>query len=136
MNNKVIMLDFINRINNLGLMTEFIMNIFGYKDIFDYNYMFRIIDDGNDLIMDIYDNVSENKFNRYVYSFYDSDYDYKREIGDKLFVHYINIFKIRDIDNNVLRLGYLFSLDMDKMIDYAKIFMNDKFILILDNIIK
>ena len=50
-------------------MTSFIKNFFDYKYLNDYNYIFRMIDNEVELIIDIYDNVSENRFNRYVFNF-------------------------------------------------------------------
>lgn len=130
------MIDFINNINNMNLMTEFIKNMFKNDNIFDYNYMFRFTTTDDEIIIDIYDNISDKKFNRYIYSFNIDNYNYKLEVEDRLYIHYINIFNIEDNDDNMLKLGYLFSLDNNKMIEYAKIFLNDEFVLILKDIIK
>ena len=64
MNRKNIMRDFINTINDNRLMTLFIKTIFGYENFFDYNYLFRMIDNDKEIIIDIYDIVSDNRINR------------------------------------------------------------------------
>ena len=69
MNKKNMMREFINIINNRKLMTDFIKNIFDYDNFNDYNYLFRMIEEDNGIIIDIYDNVSDNRFNRYIFLF-------------------------------------------------------------------
>lgn len=136
MNKKNIMRDFIKIVNNRGLMTEFIKNIFGYKNFFDYNYIFRLKDKENNLILDIYDNVTESKFNRYIFNFSKCDYTYKKEFKDNLYIHYISVLNINDSDYNLIKLAYLFKINNDKMIEYAKPFLDNELILILEDIIK
>lgn len=136
MNKKNIMRDFINQINDCKLMTLFIKNIFDYECFFDYNYLFRMNDGDNELIIDIYDNVSDNRFNRYIFSFEQVDYVLKVEEIENVFVNYIGVLNIEDCDNKLLKLGYLFNLDKDMMIDYAKSFLSLEIVDKLDNVLK
>ena len=61
------MIKFINEIINREMLTEFIKEIFNYENLFDYNYIFRMVDKDNFIIIDIYDNVSKNRFNKYIF---------------------------------------------------------------------
>lgn len=136
MNKKRVMCDFINEINNRKLMTLFIKNIFGYEEFYDYNYLFRMISTDNEIIIDIYDNVSDNRFNRYVFSFEKLGYDIKIIEESNVFVNYISINDIIDCNSNLLRLAYLFKIDDSLMIEYASSFLDNLFVSILDEIIK
>lgn len=135
MNRKDILKEFINEINYHGLMTKFINNIFGYKELNDYNYIFRMIDNEMELIIDIYDNVSENRFNRYVFNFESEEYDVMDTIYEDVFVKYINVIKVRDSDDKILKFAYLFRLDNKTMIKYAYTFLEPIFVDILIKII-
>lgn len=135
MNKKSIMWEFINKINDSKLMTQFIKNIFGYENFFDYNYLFRMIDGDNEIIIDIYDNVSDNRFNRYIFSFVNQDYGFNVVEEGNVFVNYINVLNITDSDNNLLKLAYLFKIDDEKMIEYANSFLDNVFVDILKNIV-
>ena len=100
MNKKKVMCDFINEINNRKLMTLFIKNIFKYEEFYDYNYIFRMTSTDYEIIIDIYDNVSNNRFNRYIFSFIDLGYDIKIIEENNVFVNYISINNVIDCDNN------------------------------------
>lgn len=134
MNNKDLMIEFINNIRDMGMLTEFIKYIFNYEYLEDYNYIFRIIDDDNLVIIDIYDNVSNNRFNRYIYDF-DGEV-FLNTIEDYILVKKISIKNLIDTDDKILKLGYLFKLDKKIMIEYATQFMDIKFVQILECIIK
>lgn len=136
MNNKDIMIQFINKIHGMGILTDFIKYIFDYESLFDYNYMFRMIDGDNHVIIDIYDNVSDNKFNRYIYDFIGNSDEIITYVEDDVFVKKISVKNLIDNDDMVIKLGYLFKLDRDLMIEYASLFMDIKFVEILDYIIK
>lgn len=136
MNKKDILRNFIGYINDNGLMTNFIKNIFNYENIFDYNYLFRMIDNNDSIIMDIYDNISDNRFNRYIFSFFDSGYDFKVVEEGNVFVNYICVVNVLNPQNNLLKLAYLFKLDKDEMILYAKTFLDYEFVIILMDLIK
>lgn len=127
---------FVNKINDRKLMTKFIINIFDYEKLQDYNYIFRMIDGNNEVIIDIYDNVSNNRFNRYIFSFIDNDYVFKVLEEGNVFVNYISIMDVVDSNNKLEKLAYLFKLDEDEMLGYANTFLNKIFVDILEEIIK
>ena len=128
---------FINKINDRKLMTKFIINIFDYEGLQDYNYIFRMIDGNNEVIIDIYDNVSDNRFNRYIFSFVNRDYVFKVSEEGNVFVNYISVLNMVDSSNKLEKLAYLFKLDEDEiMIEYASTFLDIEFVDILKNILK
>lgn len=136
MNNKSIMRNFIRIINDTGLMTKFIMNIFDYNNLNDYNYIFRFISHDKEIIIDIYDNISNNRFNRYIFSFLECNYDMKTVEENGIFVSYICVLNATDSNDKLLKLAYLFSLDKSRMIEYASSFLDNIFVEILIKIIK
>jgi len=136
MNKKNMMRDFIKAIDDNKMMTKFIKNIFDYSEFYDYNYLFRMIDGDNEVIMDIYDNVSDNRFNRYIFSFLEHEYDFRVIEEGNVFVNYINVLNIGDNNNKLLKLAYLFKIDNGKMIEYASSFLDNEFVLLLSDIIK
>ena len=117
-------------------MTKFIINIFDYEGLQDHNYIFRMIDGNNEVIIDIYDNVSDNRFNRYIFSFGEKDYTFKVLEEGSVFVNYISVMNMVDSDNKLEKLAYLFKLDENKMLDYANTFLCKFFVDILEEIIK
>lgn len=136
MNKKLYMKKFITIIQNRNLLTKFIMNVFDYSDLHDYNYIFRMIMDDDSIILDIYDNISDNRFNRYIF-------DFKSELDNidiiqegNVFVTKLPIKNMLDDDNKLCKLAYLFKLDNSKMIEYGKTFLDNEFVLILEEIIK
>lgn len=135
MNKKVIMSRFIEKIEDRKLMTLFIKELFDYDNFNDYNYLFRMKDDNKRVIIDIYDNVSSNRFNRYIFSFTKGDYDFKLVEDKNVFVSYINILNLYDSDNKLLKLGYLFRIRKNKMIDYAKTFLTDEIVKCLEEVL-
>ena len=136
MNKKNAMRDFIKKINDSNLMTQFIKNIFNYENFYDYNYLFRMIDNDDEVIIDIYDNVSDNRFNRYIFSFVNTGYDIKVIDEKNVFVSYINIKDVIDNDNKLLKLAYLFKIADSEMLAYANSFLDDIFVEILEDIIE
>lgn len=138
MNKRVLMKEFIETIDRRKLMTQFIKNMFNYQELYDYNYLFRIKEEGNMIVIDIYDNVSNNRFNRYIYRFSPGKYMIKIEEKDNVFVNYINIMNIDkdNYENNIIKLGYLFKLKKNKMIEYAHKFLSDEVVDILSEILK
>lgn len=135
MNKKAIMSRFIEKIEDRKLMTLFIKELFDYDNFNDYNYLFRMKDDNKRVIIDIYDNVSSNRFNRYIFSFTKGDYDFKLVEDKNVFVSYINILNLYDSDNKLLKLGYLFRIRKNKMIDYAKTFLTDEIVKCLEEVL-
>lgn len=136
MNKKNMMRDFINKIYNMKLMTLFIKNIFDYENFYDYNYIFRMVDNDDEVIIDIYDNVTDNRFNRYVFSFVESGYDITINEEGNVFVNYISVIDAKDSDNKLLKLAYLFKIEDDLMIDYASTFLDKEIVDILNELIK
>ena len=136
MNKKDLLYIFIKTIEDRKLLTNFIKNIFDYENFHDYNYLFRIINNDSQVIIDIYDNVSDNRFNRYIFNFSRSNYDIRVIKEGNVFVTYINVLKTEDSDNKLYKLAYLTRLTQSKMIEYAYTFLNKEFVNILEEIIK
>ena len=135
MSKKDMMVDFIEEIERKKLLTLFIGNLFDYDNFFDYNYLFRMTNEKNRIIIDIYDNVSDNRFNRYIFSFVKGKCDYKVIEDKNVFVNYINILNLSDSNNKLLKLGYLFKIEKTKMIEYANNFLDKEIVDCLINII-
>ena len=136
MNKKEMMLRFLRKIKYRKLMTSFLINIFDYNGLHDYNYIYRIEDNNDDIIIDIYDNISANRFNRYIFSFSNLEKDYQVYEKDSVFVTIINVINSKDNQNKLLKLAYLFNIDKEKMLDYANTFLDMEFIKIIKEIIK
>ena len=136
MNKKEIMYNFINEIKNRGLLTKFIKLIFNYDNFNDYNYIFRIFMESDRVVMDIYDNISDNRFNRYVFFFDNDKHGIKCIKEGNVYVTYINVLNISDGSNYLSKLAYLFKLDKEEMFEYANTFLEQEYIDILKDIIK
>lgn len=136
MNKRDILFTFINTIQEKKLLTDFIINIFDYDNFHDYNYLFRMTKDETKIIIDIYDNVSDNRFNRYIFDFGISNNKTKIMEDGNVYVTYINVLKLADSDNKLYKLAYLTKLDGERMISYASTFLNQCFVNILKNIIE
>lgn len=136
MNKKEMMLAFFRKIKYRKLMTKFLVNIFDYDGLNDYNYIYRIQDNNDNIVIDIFDNISINRFNRYIFSFNLNDLEYQVSEKDSVFVSVISVIKANDCNNKLLKLAYLFKIDNDKMIDYANSFLDMEFVKIIKGIIK
>ena len=136
MNKKEMMLAFFRKIKYRKLMTKFLVNIFDYDGLNDYNYINRIQDNNDNIVIDIFDNISINRFNRYIFSFNLNDLEYQVSEKDSVFVSVISVIKANDCNNKLLKLAYLFKIDNDKMIDYANSFLDMEFVKIIKGIIK
>ena len=132
--NKMRMIAFINYIEEHNIMTLFIKNLFDYRELYDYNYLFRLKVIGSNVIIDIYDNVSNNRFNRYIFNFNDEKDNYHSVNSDNVYVTYLNVLRTCDSENKLDKLAHLFSLKKREMYDYAKTFLDDIFIDILRKI--
>jgi len=133
--NQELMYQFVTYIYNNKLTTKFLRNILIYDELHDYNYIFRVALSDNYIIIDIYDNISENRFNRYIFDFNKRNHSFKMNQISNVYVTYINIFSTRKPSSNILKLAYLFKLSRSRMINYAKKFLDDEFIVILKKLI-
>ena len=137
MDKKEMFKEFVGRIASKGnILTLFIKSIFDYEEFYDYSYLFRMKEEGNTEIIDIYDNVSDNRFNRYMFIFDKGEYDIRVIEECNVFVSYIYVYNVVDSKDKLLKLAYLFNLDNDLMVEYAKSFLPDKIIQILIKVIK
>ena len=127
---------FIKTVQERGLLTDFIKLIFGYDNLYDYNYIFRLSTSNDEIIIDIYDNISDNRFNRYIFNYNNGKYNTKVISDGNVFKHYIDVLNLTDGDNKLYKLGYMSLLTNDELISYAKSFLTDEFIDILMEIIK
>lgn len=127
---------FIKRIERRKLLTLFIQNIFDYDNLYDYNYIFRINKEGDNLVIDIYDNVSVNRFNRYIFNYGNNVINNDNSCDNNVFITYINVNNIKDSNNKLYKLAYLFKLEDDNIITYANTFLDQKIVTILKTIIK
>ena len=132
MNKLDIMYKFIKRIGKEKKLTLLIINLFNYQNFHDYNYIPRIIKTSNEVILDIYDNVSANRFNRYIFNFSPSKYIIKKREENNVFVTTIWIENVKNQNNKLLKFAYLFkTLDFE----YAKTFLDKEIVDILNTII-
>ena len=136
MNKRDMLYRFIKRIERSKLLTLFIQNIFDYDNLYDYNYIFRINKEGDNLVIDIYDNVSVNRFNRYIFNYGNKVINNDNSCDNNVFITYINVNNIKDSNNKLYKLAYLFKLEDDNMIAYANTFLDQKIVTILKTIIK
>lgn len=136
MNKKVLFARYIRLIKRERELTNFIAYIFCYNDFYDYNYIFRLSEKKDRVVIDIYDNISDNRFNRYVFIFNNCSLNNKVIEENNVFITYININNLKDGDNKLYKLAYLFKLDKIEMIKYANTFLEYKYIELLKRIIK
>ena len=128
---------FISIIRDRELLTEFIKYIFEYQELHDYNYIFRIELSNKDVIIDIYDNVSEHRFNRYIFSYKKGEYSNGVIANNNsVFVTYIDVLGLTDSSILMYKLGYMTTLSKKKLLVYAKTFLPDIYVEILKEIIK
>lgn len=136
MNKRILMGKYIRKIKRTKELTSFIAFIFDYDNFNDYNYIFRMKEEDNRIIIDIYDNISDNRFNRYIFNFNNSNLKSRVVKEGNVFVNYINISSLNDCNNKLYKFGYLFKLDKDKMVEYANSFLDKKYVDILVSILK
>ena len=136
-NKKKIMKEFLELILKKNLLTKFLNDIFEYNKFKDYNYIYRLCSDEESIVIDIYDNISVNRFNRYIYSFMcNNDYDYMVEVHNNVYVHYYNVFRLGGKLDKRMMFGYLFTLSYDKMVEYAREFMDTEYLECLEMVLK
>ena len=63
--NREVLSEFLYSLEEEKKLTKFLKIIFKYKVLHDYNYISRIVVSKESVILDIYDNILENRFNRY-----------------------------------------------------------------------
>ena len=127
---------FIRLIKKEKELTNFIAFICNYKDFNDYNYIFRLLEKEDRVVIDIYDNISNNRFNRYIFSFSNNNLKTKVIKENNVFITYINVNTLKEGNNNLYKLAYMFKLNKKEMIIYASTFLESKYIEILKRIIK
>lgn len=136
MNKKVLLAKYIRSLKRRKLLTQFIAFIFDYEDFHDYNYIFRISEEKSRVIIDIYDNISNNRFNRYIFN-YQKNYIKTNIIKvNNIYVTYINVNSIKNTDKKLYKLAYLFKLDKKEMLKYANTFLKKEYVEVLKDIIK
>lgn len=133
----IVMKEFLEVIYEKKLLTDFLNDIFEYKNFCDYNYIYRLGSDNESIIIDVYDNVSTNRFNRYIYCFSNNSKDnyVVREI-DNVYVHYYDVFRIEKIGDKKKMFGHLFTISCNDMLEYARIFMDNKYVECLKIVLK
>ena len=134
MRSKKLLSKFNNEITNNNLLTDFFNDIFEYRYLKEYNYIYRYTEEKDKIIIDIYDNISNNRFNRYIFLF-NSNLDNRVEEDNNVFITYINTNKPPKDNSNISKLAYLITLD-NNQIEYAKTFLDQKYLDILTKIIK
>ena len=138
MTNLELMYNFILKIYEDELTTEFLKQIFNYKNFSEINYIFRVSLKKKMVVIDIFDNISRNRFNRYFFEFKRAKKQYVVTECDNVFISKIKVFSLSKkqvLNNNLLKLGYLFKLPSSKMIAYAKTFLNEDLVNLLTNIL-
>ena len=134
MNNKDLMYKFIKDIEASKLTTIFICDILKYQELNDYNYIFRIKEESTNIIIDIYDNISINRFNRYIFHFSKPKNKNDITITEKnnVFVTDINVLNSsQNNDNNLVKLAYLFNINKKEMSKYSKTFLSSEIVNLL-----
>jgi len=135
MTNQELMYKFISNIYSNGLITNFLINIFNYKNLNEYNYIFRLSVEGYYVIIDLFDNISENRFNRYFFDFSTGKKTMIINKSSNIFVTHIKVLKVSKDGSNLLKLAYLFKLKKSRMINFAYKFLDDEFVEILKQFI-
>ena len=132
MNRQDIMYKFIRTIISQKRLTLLITNLFDYQNFNDYNYISRIIKSSDEIIIDIYDNISINRFNRYIFNFSPSKYMVTKKEKNNVFITTIWIKNVKDNQDKLIKFAYLFkTLDLE----YAKTFLDKEIVSILNKII-
>lgn len=131
MKNKKIMSDFLNSLIKYNKLTEFFKIIFNYKVLNDYNYISRFMNKKDSIIIDIYDNVMHNRFNRYILYYVNKEYSINIKSEGDVIVTSICINANYDINNNLMKFAYLFSKNNKDIIKYAKTFLPNDIVNIL-----
>ncbi len=136
MNKQELFYKFLKSINKNNKLTLLFKTIFNYHVLNDYNYISRFFSEHDNIIIDIYDNILDNRFNRYIFNFRNVEEGTIIKFDEYVMVTTINVNSDYSINNNLMRLCYLFSDKCSNMKDYAISFMPKDIVIILENIIK
>lgn len=131
MNKKDLFIKYIKSIIKRKKLTLLVNNIFDKKIIDDNSYLFRLINNKNQVIIDIHDNVSTNRFNRYIFDFGNTNKEYETKVIDGVYITYIGINNIKTYHNNIQKFASLFNRHNKNILSEAKIFMDNELIDIL-----
>ncbi len=136
MKNMKIMSEFLNSLVKNKKLTLFYKIILDYKILNDYNYISRIVKEKNYIIIDIYDNILDNRFNRYIFDFQSNNNSIDIKCDNDVIVTKICVNGKYKPNNNLMRLAYLFSNNNHNIMEYAKTFLPDDILILLENILK
>lgn len=136
MKNKKIMSEFLDSLSKNNKLTLFFKIVFNYKVLNDYNYISRFVNKRDYFIIDIYDNVLDNRFNRYIFDFKNDNYVININSLDDVIVTSICVNGSYFPSNNLMKLSYMFSKHNQDIIAYGKNFLPDEILNILEDIIK
>lgn len=131
---KQVMFNYINEIDKKNLVTKMLVETFDYVELEDHNYIFRVSSDETSVIMDVYDNVTVNRFNRFYFSFNVNSIDHYQKEANNVFETWINVFKCNE-SKNIFKFAHLFTLDTNDMIKYAESFLSNEFISLLEEVL-
>lgn len=132
---KDLLENFIEEVEKQGLLTSFLSSLFDYGNFNDYNYIFRLQAEKRLTIIDIYDNISDNRFNRYIFHFRKGNYMIDVQEDQNVFVTNINVLNTCDSDNKIVKLAYLFKIRKSQMLDYARTFLPEEIVQVLKEVI-
>lgn len=138
MTNSELMYNFILKIYNDGLTTKFLKQIFDYRNISEINYIFRVSLKEKIVVVDVFDNISRNRFNRYFFEFKRDKKYYIVDEHNNVFTTRIKVFSLSKkhvLDSNLLKLAYLFKQCPSKIVEYAKTFLSDELVNVLISVI-
>ena len=136
MNNQKIIIKYLNTLKRNKQLTSFISYIFDYKNLNESNYIFRMKKENNNIIIDIYDNISKNKLNKYIFNYENSTQAIKKSRVNDIYVTNIYMKNLKNSRTKIYKLAYLFTLNKKDMENYAKTFLKQEFIELLLKAIK
>lgn len=138
MTNLELMYNFILKIYDDGLTTEFLKQIFNYQNISEINYIFRVSLKKKMVVIDVFDNISRNRFNRYFFEFKRGKRYYVVDEHSNVFttkIKVLSLSKKQTLESNLLKLAYLFKQRPSKIVGYSQTFLSDELVNVLINVI-
>ena len=133
---KEIMAAYLRSLNNKNKLIKLLKIFFGYKDIKKDNYLVRLYEDDDRVVMDIYDNINNNRFNRYIFDFKNNLGTIVREYRTNVYITEIYVRTINKINKLILKFAYIFKLKDEEMSEYAKKILPKELLTPLLDIIK